>query len=152
MTIGTFDWNAELETAKGRVAELEELVARLREALEGKAGNATPIGKILDRAKRTLSVRMASLERARIHQRFIEHKIQAGAKTVASLPYIELARVCFSAAQSMPVGEAAESVRAHAAAFYTKGVADRKVSPTDAEAKVIFQSMAAGWTPQESST
>ena len=150
MIVGTFDWNAELETAKRRVAELEEMVSRLREALEGRADNATPIGKILDRAKRTLSVRMASLERARFHQRFIEHKIQTGARAVTSLPYIELAHACFSAAEWMPKGEAAASVRAHAAAFYTKGVADRKVSPTDAEAKALVQRMAAGWTPPES--
>ena len=75
MIVGTFNWNAELETAKRRVAELEEMVSRLREALEQKADGATPIDKILDRAKRTLPVRVASLERARFHQRFIEHKI-----------------------------------------------------------------------------
>jgi hypothetical protein len=50
----------------------------------------------------------------------------------------------------MPKGEAAASVRAHAAAFYTKGVADRKVSPTDAEAKALVQRIAADWTPPES--
>ena len=98
MIVGTFNWNAELETAKRRVAELEEMVSRLREALEQKADGATPIDKILDRAKRTLPVRVASLERARFHQRFIEHKIQCGARAVASLPYIELAHICFSAA------------------------------------------------------
>ena len=140
-----FNWNAELETAKRQVVELEDMVSRLREALEQKADDATPIGNILDRANRTLSVRMASLERARFHQRFIEHKIQSGARTVASLPYIELAHACFGAAEWMPKGEAAASVRAHAASFYTKGVADRKISPTDAEAKALVQRMAAGW-------
>jgi hypothetical protein len=141
----TFDWNAELETAKRRVAELEGMVSRLRDAVEQMAAAPTPIDKILDRDNRTLSVRMASLERARFHQRFIEHKIQSGTRTVASLPYIDLAHVCFSAAQWMPKGEAAESVRSHAAAFYTKGVAARKVSPSEAEAKAVFQNMAAGW-------
>jgi hypothetical protein len=127
------------------------MVARLRGALEQKASDATPIGKILDRTNRTLSVRMASLERARLHQRFIEHKIQSGARTVASLPYVELAHVCFNAAKWMPKGEAAESVRSHAAAFYTKGVVERKTSPTDSEARSLFQDMAAGWTSSESS-
>jgi len=145
MTVGTFDWNAELQSAKRRVAELEELVSRLREALEQKRDDLTPIAQILDRAKRTLSVRMANLERARFHQRFIEHKIQSGARTVASLPYIELAHACFRAGEWMPEGEAAASVRAHAAAFYTKGVADRKISPSEAEAKALVQRMAAGW-------
>ena len=150
MTDGTFDWNAELETAKRRVAELEDMVSRLREALEQKVATPTPIDKILDRANRTLSVRMASLERARFHQRFIEHKIQSGARTVASLPYVELAHVCFNAAQWMPKCDAAESVRSHAVAFYSKGVVEKRTSPTDAEAKVIFQNMASGWTPPDS--
>ena len=75
-----FDWNAELEVAKQRIAELEEMVSRLREAIEQKADDATPIERILDRAQCTLSVRMASVERARFHVRFIEHKIQTGAK------------------------------------------------------------------------
>src|ERR1700736_1418743 len=101
---------------KAGVAELEEMVSRLREALEGDADNATPIERILDRAQRTLSVRMASLERAKFHQLFIEHKIQTGARTITSLPYIELAHVCFSAAKWMPKSKAAEAVRTHAAA------------------------------------
>jgi hypothetical protein len=95
------------------------------------------------------SVRMASLERARFHQRFFEHKIQSGARTVASLPYVEPAHVCFSAVRSMPKGEAADRIRSHAAAFYTEGVADRKVSPSEAEAKAAFQSIAAGWALPE---
>ena len=147
----TFDWNAELETAKRRVAELDEAVSRLREAVGQMAATPTPIDKILDRDNRTLSVRMASLERARFHQRFIEHKIQSGARTVASLPYVELAHVCFNAAQRMPKGVAAESVRSHAAAFYTKGVAARKVSPSESESKAVFQSIAAGWVLPETS-
>ena len=149
--VNTFDWKAELETAKRHVVELEEMVFRLREALEQKADDATPIDKILDRARRTLSVRMASLERAKFHQRFIEHKIQSRASTITSLPYIELAHVCFSAAEWMPKGEAAESVRAHAAAFYTKGIADQKASPTVAAAKAVFHSMATGWTLSDKS-
>ena len=93
---------------------------------------------------------MASLEHARFHQRFIEHKIQSGARTVASRPYVELAHVCFNATQWMPKGDAVESVRSHAAAFYSKGVVEKRTSPTDAEAKVIFQNMASGWTPPDS--
>jgi hypothetical protein len=81
MTDSTFDWNVELETAKKRVAELEDMVARLREVLDQKIIGPTPIDNILYRANRTLSVRMASLERARFHLRFIEHKIQDGART-----------------------------------------------------------------------
>ena len=119
-----FDWNAELELAKRQVAELEEKVSHVREALqEGSdhATAATPIQRILERAHGTLSVRMASLDRAKYHQHFIERKIAMGAKS-KELPYVELAQVCFSAAQSMPPGNAADVVRAHAAAFYTKSL------------------------------
>jgi hypothetical protein len=124
-----FDWNAELESARRQVAEIEEKVSRLREVLKGNTDvptEATPIGRILDTAKRTLSVRMASLDRAKLHQRFIEQKIAAGATTESKpLPYVELAQICFSAAQSMPQGSAADLVRAQAAAFYTKSLKGR---------------------------
>ena len=142
-----FDWNVELEVAKRRVAELEDLVARMKEALERKDGDAaaaTPIHRVSDASERTLAVRMASLDRARYHQRFIEHKIAAGATKPP--PYFELAEACFKAAQWMPPGEAAETMRKSGANFYTKAVAQEKASPTEAEAKAIFRNMAAGWT------
>jgi hypothetical protein len=47
-----FDWNAELEAAKHRVAELEELVSRLKDALRQSASastEATPVDRILER-------------------------------------------------------------------------------------------------------
>ena len=68
-----FDWNAELEAAKHRVAELEELVCRLKDALRQSASDATdatPLDRILERSRRTLSVRMASLERAATYSGF----------------------------------------------------------------------------------
>src|ERR1700730_9888374 len=117
-----FDWNAELEVAKHRVAELEEMVSRLQEVLEQKADDPTPIERILDRAQRTLSVRIASLERARFHQRFIERKVAMGNAASKPIPYLELAQICFDAAKRMPPGKAAETVRTHAATFYTKAV------------------------------
>jgi hypothetical protein len=49
----------------------------------------------------------------------------------------------------MPKGDAAESVRSHAAAFYSKGVVEKGTSPTDAEAEAVFQNMASGWTPPD---
>jgi len=88
---------------------------------------------------------MASLERARQHQRFIEHKIAAGTKPFKRLPYLELAETCFKAAKWMPQGEAAQSVRRTGAVFYAKAVAREKASPTDAQAKAIFDDMAATW-------
>jgi hypothetical protein len=78
-----FDWNAERETAKRQVAELEEGVHDLREALKrvvDEPNSATPIERILDQAQRRLSIRMASLDRAKFHARFIEHKIATGGK------------------------------------------------------------------------
>jgi hypothetical protein len=100
-----FDWNAELEAAKHRVAELEDLVARLKDALQqstSDATEATPVDRILERARRTLPVRIASLERARHHQRFIEQKIATGTKVMKRLPYLELAETCFKAANGCP--------------------------------------------------
>jgi hypothetical protein len=149
-----FDWNAELEPAKHRVAELEELVSRLKEALRQSTSNATeatPVDRILERARRTLPLRMASLERARHHQRFIEHKIATGTIVSKRLPYLELAETCFKAARWMPQGDAAETVRRSAAAFYTRAIALEKATPTEAEAeaeaeaKAIFADMAATW-------
>jgi hypothetical protein len=119
-----FDWNAELELAKRQVADLEEMVSRLREALQRSADDpttATPIKRILgERDQRLLSVRMASLDRAKIHERFIQGKIAIGAKAWKSLPYMELADVCFRAANWMPQNQGAEAMRAHGAAFYGK--------------------------------
>jgi hypothetical protein len=70
---------------------------------------------------------MANLDRAKLHERFIEHKIALGAKAFVALPYRELAQVCLNAAKGMPQGSnAAEAVRNHAAAFYTKAIAKGK--------------------------
>jgi hypothetical protein len=149
-----FDWTAELEAAKRRVAELEELVARLKDALRQSASDsteATPADRILERARRTLPLRTASLERARHHQRFIEHKIATGAKVSKQLPYLELAETCFKAAKWMPQGDAAETVRRSGAAFYTRAIAIEKASPTEAEARVIFSDMTATWAQPGSS-
>jgi len=149
-----FDWNAELEVAKHRVAELEELVSRLREALQQSTSNATeatPVDRILERARRTLPLRMASLERARHHQRFIEHKIATGTKVSKRLPYLELAETCFKAARWMPQGDAAENVRRTAATFYTRAIALEKATPTEAEARAIFADMAATWAQSPAS-
>jgi hypothetical protein len=149
-----FDWNAELEAAKHRVAELEELVSRLKDALRQSASastEATPVDRILERARLTLPLRMASLERARHHQRFIEHKIATGTKVSRRLPYLELAETCFKAARWMPQGDAAETVRRTAAAFYTRAIALEKTTPTETEARAIFADMSATWAQPPSS-
>jgi hypothetical protein len=144
-----FDWNAELEAAKRQVADLEEKVARFREEMQRIAEDptqATPIERIRETNQRMLSVKMASLDRARLHARFVEGKVAAGATVAKQLPYVELAEVCFKAARWMPQGEAAEAVRRNGAAFYTKSVAQDKASPDEAKAKAIFENMAATWT------
>jgi hypothetical protein len=127
-----FDWNAELELAKHQVVDLEEKIFSLREELQRSAQDrttATPIQRILgERDQRILSVRMASLDRAKIHERFIERKIAAGTKVVKSLPYAELAEVCFKAAKWMPRREPADLVRTHASVFYGKSIAEKKAS------------------------
>jgi hypothetical protein len=145
-----FDWNAELEVAKRQVADLEEKVARFREEMQRLAEDptqATPIERILERNRRILSVKMASLDRAKLHARFVEQKVASGARVLKDLPYVELAEVCFKAATWMPQGEAAEAVRRNGATFYTKAVAQHKASPNEAKAKAIFEDMAATWTP-----
>jgi len=55
-----FDWNAELAAAKQRVAELAELVSRLKDALRQSASDATeatPLDRTLERSQRTHSVK-----------------------------------------------------------------------------------------------
>jgi hypothetical protein len=150
-----FDWNIELEAAKRRVTELEELASRLKDALRQAAegeSEGTPVGRILERAQRTLTIRMTSLERARQHQRFIEDKIAARAKPVERLPYLELAETCFKAARWLPPGEDAESVRRTGAAFYTKAIAHDKTPPGEAKTKAMFDDIAAGWAPSTDPT
>jgi hypothetical protein len=140
----------------GMQADAEELVSRLKDALRQSASGlteATPIDRILERARWPLPLRMASLERARQHQRFIEHKIATGTKASKRLPYLELAETCFKAARWMRQGDAAESVRRTAAAFYTRAIALEKANPTEAEAeaRAIFADMAATWAQPPSS-
>jgi hypothetical protein len=119
-----FDWNAELESAKHQVAELEAHVSQLKQALRQSADGQAPSAK----DQRILSIRMASLDRAKFHERFIEHKIATGAKAVKQLPYLELAEVCFKASHWMPRRGAADTVRAYATAFYAKAVAKSESS------------------------
>jgi hypothetical protein len=104
----------------------------LREALKqvvDEPNSSTPIARILDQAQRTLLIRMASLDRAKFHARFIEHKLAMEGKVFTAVPYVELAQACFNSAKGMPDGKAAEVVRTHAAAFYTKALAQKKASP-----------------------
>ena len=127
-----FDWKAELELANCRVAELEETVRSLRDQLERNAAcpaTATPIERIIERDRRILSIRMAELDRAKIHERFIQGRIASGAKAATPVPYRQLAQVCFDAAKSMPE-DAAKSMRTHASAFYAKAIA-REKTPVD---------------------
>jgi hypothetical protein len=67
-------------------------VSSLREAMQrivDDPPSATSIERILDQTQRTLSIRMASLDRARCHARFIEHKLAMGGKVFETLPYVE---------------------------------------------------------------
>jgi hypothetical protein len=123
-----FDWKAELEVANCRVVELEETVRNLRDQLQRNAvapATATPSERILERDRRILSIRMAELDRAKIHEHFIQGRILSGAKAATPVPYRQLAQVCFDAAKSMPE-DAAKSMRTHASAFYAKAIAQEK--------------------------
>jgi hypothetical protein len=83
----------------------------------------------------------AELELA--NKRFIERKIAMGARVFEALPYLELAQACFKSAKGMPEGEAAATVRTHAAAFYTKAIAQKKLRPTDSEVECKHRALAA---------
>jgi hypothetical protein len=120
-----FDWNTELELTRRQIADLEVKVSELREELQDAdvpSSTAVPIDRILDSKRRILSIRMASLDRARFHARFVEHKIATGAKGIKALPYADLALVCFKAVDWMPRGEASEAVRRTGAAFYNRAM------------------------------
>jgi hypothetical protein len=91
-----FHWNTELELTRRQIADLEVKISELRDELQGanERPTAVPIDRILDGKARILAVRLASLDRAKFHARFVEHKIATGAKGVKALPYAELALVC----------------------------------------------------------
>jgi hypothetical protein len=129
-----FDWNRELEVAKRQVAELDDKVTGFREKLGRNVDDPNAVvSTFAERDLRILSIRMASLDRAKRHLSFIEHKIGARAKGVDALPYAELAGVCFSAAKWMPPGVAADAVRACGAAFYAKAATkEKRPGPDDA--------------------
>ena len=100
-----FDWNRELEVARRQVAELEDKVTGFRDKLGRNVDDPNAVvSTFAERDLRILSIRMASLDRAKRHLCFIEHKIGARAKGVDALPYAELAGVCLSAAKWMPPG------------------------------------------------
>jgi hypothetical protein len=66
------DWNEHLETANGRVAEIEDKIAAQNEALQRLSGEGADIHIVT----RMLEVLKQSLERANIHKRFIETRIE----------------------------------------------------------------------------
>jgi hypothetical protein len=122
-----FDWNAELENVKQRVEELEKKLFTLRDELRRYSEDpmCAPVLSTIERDRRLLGVRVAGLERAKAHQRFIEHKIALGGMARETLPFMEVAKICFDAAKWMPDGEAAKTVSSQGAALYTKAVTQR---------------------------
>jgi transcriptional regulator with XRE-family HTH domain len=100
--------------------------------------------------RRMLSVKMASLDRAKLHARFVEHKISSGTKVATEFPFVELAAVCFKAAEWMPQGTAAQAVRKNAAIFYTRGIAKKEAAPSEKSAKkMIFDYMITNWINEQ---
>jgi hypothetical protein len=136
-----FDWKAERASAERRVADLEERIALLRDQL----GRDEQPTHAIERNRQLLSIQLASLERAKSHVHFLEHKLELGTRPVKAFPYLELAVVCFKAAMWMCKGAAADEVRKNAATFYTKAMALNQTSPSDATARAIFDSVSRAW-------
>jgi hypothetical protein len=122
-----FDWNAELETAKGRVAELVERVSEQKLELKRLADD----GAETVAAERIFAIRRQALQRAKAHVRFVEHRISMNLPDAKPTDYFELARLCLNATKWMDPGEAAEAVRAQGAAFYAKAKAQRQNAQTE---------------------
>ena len=65
------DWNAHLETAQRRIAEIEGKISVQKEAMQRLSAQGTDTGIVA----RMLQVLNDSLERANIHKRFIESRM-----------------------------------------------------------------------------
>jgi cell division septum initiation protein DivIVA len=123
-------WDAELEVAKKEIAELEERISILREELQA-AQEATTSARV----QRILAVREQHLQRAKVHARFLEHKIAQGCREPKPFPYTELATICFGAAVKRTVrAETADTLKALGSSFAAKGfefrTANREPRPT----------------------
>jgi uncharacterized coiled-coil protein SlyX len=66
------DWNEHLETANRRIAEIENKITAQNDALQRLSGEGADIHIVT----RMLDVLTQSLERANIHKRFIESRIE----------------------------------------------------------------------------
>jgi hypothetical protein len=66
------DWNAHLETAQRRIAEVEGKISVQREAMQRLSEQGADTGIVA----RMLHVLNESLERANIHKRFIESRVK----------------------------------------------------------------------------
>jgi hypothetical protein len=110
-------WDAELEAAKKEIAELENRISVLSEELQAAQG-ATDSARV----QRILAVREQHLKRAKIHARFIEHKIAQGCREPKPFPYTELASICFGASVKRTVrAETAQTLKALGSSFAAKG-------------------------------
>ena len=100
-------WDAQLEVVKKEIAELENRISVLSEELQAAQGTTDSA-----RVQRILAVREQHLKRAKIHARFIEHKIAQGCREPKPFPYTELASICFGAAVKKTVrAETAETLK-----------------------------------------
>jgi hypothetical protein len=111
-----FDWNAELETARRAVAVAEESVGTQRQALR----TAFESGADTTTAARIVSIREKALERAKAHERFVAYRISLNLTPPKPTPYLELSRVCFATAKSMPDSDAYQQLIAQGRVFYEK--------------------------------
>jgi uncharacterized coiled-coil protein SlyX len=66
------DWNEHLETANRRIAEIENKISTQNDALQRLSGEGADTHIVT----RMLDVLTQSLERANIHKRFIESRIE----------------------------------------------------------------------------
>jgi len=104
---------------KKEMAELEVRISALRAELQ-----TAQWAPDLARVQRILAVREQHLDRAKLHARFIESRIDKGQQATKPIPYSALASICMNMAQRTAQVDTAETLKALAKRFSAKAIAD----------------------------
>lgn len=112
-------WHAQLGDVKKEMAELEVRISALRAELQ-----TAQWAPDLARVQRILAVREQHLDRAKLHARFIESRIDKGQQATKPIPYSALANICYNAVQRTAHVDTAETLKALAKTFSAKATAE----------------------------